>query len=74
MDQPFIPSLKQVAEAAEKLPIPDLWPEDSYLIPIPNTHSKQDLKIHKLAFRNLENQVCYHWVYDGKVTVETTTP
>ncbi len=74
MGVPFIPSLKQVSEAGEKLPIPDLWPDDSYIIPIANSHSKQDLHFKKLAFRDREDELFFHWVYDGKVTVETTTP
>ena len=74
MSESFIPSLKQVAEAAEKLPIPDLWPEDSYLIPIANSRTQQDLTFKKLAFRNPDDELCYHWVYHGKVTVETTKP
>ena len=71
MSTPFIPSLKQVSEASLKLPIPDLWPDDIYIIPIANSHITQDLKFVKQAFRNEESELCYHWVYEGKITVET---
>jgi len=67
----FIPSLRQVEEAAEKLPIPDLWPEDNYVIPIANSQLKQDITFQKQAFRDEEDRLCYHWVYNGKVTVST---
>ncbi len=72
MSTPFIPSLKQIAEAADKLPIPDLWPEGSYLIPIANSSVKQELKFKKLAFKDSNDNLCYHWVYEGQVTVETS--
>ena len=71
MGTPFIPSLKQITEASSKLPIPDLWPDDNYVIPIANSQVTQDLKFRKLAFKNSESELCYHWVYEGKVTVET---
>lgn len=71
MAAPFIPSLKQVSEASNKLPIPDLWPDDSYVIPIANSRVTQDLKFNKMAFRNAESELSYHWVYEGKITVET---
>ncbi len=71
MGTPFIPSLKQVSEASSKLPIPDLWPEDSYVIPVANSRVTQDLKFRKLAFKNLESELCYYWVFEGKITVET---
>ena len=71
MGTSFIPSLKQVSEASRKLPIPDLWPDDSYVIPIANSQITQDLKFRKLAFENADGELCYHWVYEGKITVET---
>lgn len=73
MGTPFIPSLKQVSEASSKLPIPDLWPDDGYIIPIANSHVTQDLKFRKQAFRNSDDELCYHWVYEGQITVETHT-
>jgi hypothetical protein len=49
--------------------IPSL--KDSYIIPIANSSVTQDLKFRKLAFKNSESELCYHWVYEGKITVET---
>ena len=71
MGAPFIPSLKQVSDASRKLPIPDLWPDDNYVIPIANSQVTRDLKFRKLAFENTDRELCYHWVYEGKITVET---
>jgi|GEM_PF-1225101 len=68
----FIPSLRQIEEAAAKLPIPDLWPDDQYIIPIANSQVKQEVVFQKQAFRDEDEQLCYHWIYNGKVTVSTT--
>jgi len=67
--QRFIPTLQQVQTASRELPLPDLWPEEQYVVAVQGRRKIHEMNFRKIAFLNKSKEKVYRWVYEGKVFV-----
>ena len=63
-----MPSLSHLKEAAKELPEPDIWPEDSYLVPVSVGSKQQTIKFTRKSINRGKEQAA-RWVYEGKVMI-----
>lgn len=64
----FIPNLKQINEAANELPDPDLWPEPTYICPVEVDGKQRSIEF-TLKSINRGTAQAQRWIYEGKVLI-----
>ncbi len=64
----FIPNLKQINEAANELPDPDIWPEATFECPL-EVEGKQRSIEFKLKSITRGKKQTSRWIYEGKVLI-----
>lgn len=63
----YIPRLEAVATAAQELPNPAHWRDDTYKVPI---NDERLIEFQRIKFKDRSGRVASKWVYDGKVRVD----
>lgn len=70
MSSRFIPSLRQLRTAADRLPNPQTWPDETYIVPT-GRGLQRTLTFRRVAFDEGEGEREQRWVYEGKIFMPT---
>ena len=64
----FIPNLKQINEAANELPDPDIWPEATFECPVVVEGKQRSIEFELKSIARGKKHAS-RWVYEGKVLI-----
>ena len=68
-EKKFLPTLSQVQEAADLLPDPEKYQEDSYETGTESWKDKYSITFQKVRFLNRNGKKIYRWTYEGRIMV-----
>lgn len=68
MSNRFLPSLKQIRDAAAQLPDPEKWPDEVYLVPVKGPNKTNNLEFRRVRLSESGNRK-ERWVFEGKIII-----
>ena len=65
----FLPTLSQVQEAAQSLPDPESYHDDTYETGADDWNNRYSITFKRVRFASRQGKRTYRWIYDGKIMV-----